>query len=149
MNNKSLSIKWRRTCGTSAGKKLTIVNDDTKARIFALKMDNKYSADISNILNCPEHLKKSICLWVRWTVMAYNKVTPTSGGLSDKLKAAFKKFGDSLGLDFSVRLRAGRSVRNDAKSEPLRKLEYGREDCLCCSTGNPGGCENNSVGYMI
>ena len=32
---------------------------------------------------------------------------------------------------------------NDAKSEPLRKQECGREDCLCCSTGNPRGCENN------
>ena len=76
-------------------------------------------------------------------------IDPTSGGLTEKLKAACQKFGDSLGLDVSVRVRAGRSVRNDAKSEPLRKLEWGREDCLCCSTGNPGGCENNSVGYMI
>ena len=48
-----------------------------------------------------------------------------------------------------VKLRAGRSLKSDAKSEPLRKPECGRADCLCCATGHPGGCERNSVGYKI
>lgn len=76
-------------------------------------------------------------------------IDPTAGELTEKLRAACKKFGDSQGLEVSVRLRAGRSVASDCKPEPLRKPECGREKCLCCSSGNPGGCEINSVGYKI
>ena len=76
-------------------------------------------------------------------------IDPTAGDLTDKLRLACKKFGDSQKLDVSVRLRAGRSVKSDVKSEPLRKQECDREKCMCCSTGNPGGCEMNSVGYNI
>ena len=48
-----------------------------------------------------------------------------------------------------VKLRAGRAVKSDAKSEPLCNQECGRYDCLCCGTGNPGGCEKNGIGYRI
>ena len=52
-------------------------------------------------------------------------------------------------MDVVVKLRAGISVKMDAKSEPLRKSECGRESCLCCESGNPGGCEKNGIGYRI
>ena len=54
-----------------------------------------------------------------------------------------------LGMDVMVKLRAGRPVKSDAKSEPLRNQACGREDCMCCSTGNPGRCERNGIGYRI
>ena len=54
-----------------------------------------------------------------------------------------------MGMDVTVKLRAGRSVKSDAKPEPLRNHQCGREECMCCSTGNPEGCERNGVGYRI
>ena len=45
--------------------------------------------------------------------------------------------------------RAGDSLKQDAKSEPLRNRSCGRDNCLCCSSGKPGNCEVNSVGYRI
>ena len=57
--------------------------------------------------------------------------------------------GVSMGMDVRVIERAGKSVKSDAKSEPLRSKNCGRDDCMCCSTGNEGGCETNSVGYKI
>ena len=64
---------------------------------------------------------------------------------------AGKKSADSRGLDVSVRARAGRLVKSDAMAEPLRKPECDKKDCTSCSTGNlmGGGCEKNSLAYMI
>ena len=71
-------------------------------------------------------------------------IDPTDGKITEKMRAACQKFGDSMGMDVVVKLRAGRPVKYDAKSEPPQK-----PDCMCCSTGNPGGCERNSIGYRI
>ena len=49
----------------------------------------------------------------------------------------------------TVRERAGVSLGQDAKAEPLRKKNCGRQDCLCCAKGKPGKCESNSIGYRI
>ena len=76
-------------------------------------------------------------------------IDPTVGKLTEKLKTACQKFGISVGMDVTVRIRAGNTVKSDAKSEPLRRPECGREKCMCCSTGNPGNCEKNYVGYRI
>ena len=54
-----------------------------------------------------------------------------------------------MDMNVVVKLRAGKSVKSDAKSEPLRNDECGRKDCMCCETGNPGGCEKNGLGYRI
>ena len=86
-----------------------------------------------------------------------NKSTEWHKMSQDKILAALviittpgsRKFGDSPWLEVGMSLRAERLVRNDAKLELLRKPKWGKEECLCYSTGNPGGCEKNSVGYMI
>ena len=76
-------------------------------------------------------------------------IDPTAGGLTSNLKEACSKFEEATGIRVAVKLRAGKSLKSDAKSEPLRKDDCGRDSCLCCSTGHPGGCERNSVGYRI
>ena len=49
--------------------------------------------------------------------------------------------------------RAGKSVKQDAKAEPLRKVGCRRQECFPCQTdgesGRQGDCERNSVGYRI
>ena len=54
-----------------------------------------------------------------------------------------------MGMDVKVVERAGKSVKSDAKSEPLRDKSCGRATCMSCSTGNEGGCETNSIAYKI
>ena len=76
-------------------------------------------------------------------------IDPTAGELTEKMKAACRDFGISMGMDVRVIERAGNSVRSDAKSEPLRNKSCGRGDCMCCSSGNEGDCEKNSIGYRI
>ena len=76
-------------------------------------------------------------------------IDPTAGELTEKMKAACRDFGISMGMDVRVIERAGNSVRSDAKSEPLRNKNCGRGDCMCCSSGNEGDCEKNSIGYRI
>ena len=83
------------------------------------------------------------------TVSAPLIIDPTAGGLTVALKLACNKYKEATGIEVKVLLRAGASVGSDAKSEPLRGKACGRQDCLCCSTGHPGGCERNSVGYRI
>ena len=74
---------------------------------------------------------------------------PTAGGLSQAIRTACEHFDKATGIKVALKLRAGMSVKSDAKSEPLRKKECVRIDCFCCSRGNPGGCERNSSGYRI
>ena len=62
------------------------------------------------------------------------------GELTDKLKEACMKFEAVSGIHLTVRPKAGRTIRKDAK-EPFRNKECGRTNCFCCSSGNPGGCE--------
>ena len=76
-------------------------------------------------------------------------IDPTAGALTGALKSACNKYYEATGVQVTVCLRAGFSVGSDAKSEPLRQKSCGRDNCLCCSTGHPGGCETNSVGYRI
>ena len=76
-------------------------------------------------------------------------VDPTSGELTQKLKETCRKFQIASNIKVTVRERAGISVKTDAKSEPLRSKSCGRVDCLCCSKGKPGKCEQNSAGYRI
>ena len=76
-------------------------------------------------------------------------IDPSAGELTEKMKAACKEFGISMAMDVKVIERAGNSVRRDAKSEPLRNKNCGRSNCMCCTSGNEGSCEINSVGYRI
>ena len=51
-------------------------------------------------------------------------------------------------------MKAGQSVKRDAKAEPLRKVGCQREECFPCQgAGEPGArkgdCEGNSVAYII
>ena len=52
-------------------------------------------------------------------------IDPTAGRFTEKMKVACQKFGEAMDMDMVVKVRAGRSVKTDAKSEPLRKPEYG------------------------
>ena len=83
------------------------------------------------------------------TVSAPLILDPTAGGLTSKIKLLCQKFEKTSGFRILVKERAGDAVRQDARSEPLRNRSCGREDCLCCSSGKPGSCEVNSVGYRI
>ena len=74
---------------------------------------------------------------------------PVAGYLEKVVKAACRDFERTTDIRVMVKMRAGNSVRTDAKSEPLRVKDCGREECLCCSTENPGGCETNSCSYRI
>ena len=76
-------------------------------------------------------------------------IKPTPGDLTSSMKVACRKFEEATNIRVAVKLRAGRSVKSEAKSEPLRRGDCAREDCLCCAQGKPGGCERNSVGYRI
>ena len=82
-------------------------------------------------------------------VLAPLTIDPSAGELTEKIKAACKELRISMGMDVKVIEKAGNSGRRDAKSEPLRNKNCGRVACMCCSLGNEGGCETNSVGYRI
>ena len=83
------------------------------------------------------------------TVSAPLILDPTAGGLTSKIKLICQKFEKTSGFRILVKERAGDAVRQDARSEPLRNRSCGRGDCLFCSSGKPGSCEVNSVGYRI
>ena len=76
-------------------------------------------------------------------------IDPTAGKLTKGLKDIWNKFKESIGITVTVRERAGVSLGQDAKAEPLRKKSCGRQVCLCCAKGKPGKCESNSIGYRI
>ena len=61
------------------------------------------------------------------------------------------KFEETHGIRVQVCPRAGRSVKSDAKPEPLRKLGRETLDCLPCQSpgSRKGDCEKNSVTYII
>ena len=44
--------------------------------------------------------------------------------------------------------RAGKSMRSNAKAEPLKEKGRQRAECFPCSTGG-GNCERNGSGYRI
>ena len=52
-------------------------------------------------------------------------------------------------MDVRVIERAGKLLKSDARSDPLRSKNCGRIYCIACSTGNSGGCITNSEGYKI
>ena len=74
---------------------------------------------------------------------------PTAGVLSQKVRNVCNDYETATGMKVTLKLRAGASLKSDAKSEPLREKECGRESCFCCGSGNPGGCEKNSSAYKI
>ena len=76
---------------------------------------------------------------------------PVSGSMVEDMKAECDKFERMHGIRVQVCQRAGKSVRTDAKSEPLRITGCEREQCLPCQTGGErkGDCEKNSVTYEI
>ena len=45
--------------------------------------------------------------------------------------------------------RAGKAMRQDAKSEPFRMRGCRRANCLVCKGGKPGNCEKNNSAYRI
>ena len=52
-------------------------------------------------------------------------------------------------MDVRVIERAGKLLKSDARSDPLRSKNCGRIYCIACSTSKSGGCETNSLGYKI
>ena len=76
---------------------------------------------------------------------------PVSGSMVEEIKAECDKFERIHGIRVQVCQRAGKSVRTDAKAEPLRITGCEREQCLPCRTGGDrkGDCEKNSVTYEI
>ena len=47
-----------------------------------------------------------------------------------------------------VQTRAGRAIKQLAKSEPLKNRKCGRDECFPCST-RVGMCEKNGAGYLV
>ena len=82
-------------------------------------------------------------------VLAPLILDPTDGDITVKMKQECVKFQEATGFHVTVRTRAGWSVKRDGKPEPFREKGCWRDNCLCCSTGNAGNCERNSVGYTI
>ena len=80
-------------------------------------------------------------------------VDPVRGKLVEKLQDECTKFEDKFGIRVTVVPRAGKSVKRDAKAEPLRKVGCRRQECFPCQTDGESGrqsdCERNSVGYRI
>ena len=78
-------------------------------------------------------------------------VDPVPGNMLDKMRSVCSKFEESHGIRVQVCPRAGKSVKLDAKPEPLRKLGCERQDCLPCqsSGSRKGDCEKNSITYTI
>ena len=74
---------------------------------------------------------------------------PTAGLLTQKMKEACTRFEEEAGMRVVVRERAGLKMKADCKPEPLRNKDCGRNNCLCCRSGHPGRCEQNSAGYRI
>ena len=52
------------------------------------------------------------------------------------------------GMRVAVQDRAGKANKILARSEPLKRQKYDREDCFICTTGK-GNCEKNCVGYEV
>ena len=59
------------------------------------------------------------------------------------MKEICKRFESVTGMRVVVQERAGDSVKNTAKAEPLRNQSCGRTNCLPCTTGEEGMCKNN------
>ena len=74
---------------------------------------------------------------------------PTAGGLTSELKKVCDRFEKKTNMRVVVRERAGKSVRQDAKSEPFRRRGCTRDNCLVCKGGKPGNCEKNNAAYRI
>ena len=76
-------------------------------------------------------------------------IDPTSGTMTRDMKEVCKRFESVTGMRVVVQERAGDSVKNTAKAEPLRNQSCGRTDCFPCTTGGGGKCEKNGSGYRI
>ena len=76
---------------------------------------------------------------------------PTPDPMAELMKTECAKFEKVHGIRVQVCLKAGQSVKSDAKSEPLRNTGCARENCLPCksSEGRKLDCEKNSVTYKI
>ena len=75
-------------------------------------------------------------------------VDPTAGNLTKEMKDVCTKFEAVTGMRVALVERAGSSIKQLAKSEPLRKKGCNRDECFSCSTAG-GNCEKNGVGYKI
>ena len=74
--------------------------------------------------------------------------------LVERLETECKNFKNKFGIRVPVVLKAGQSVKRDAKAEPLREVGCQREECFPCQGAGEwdhkkGDCERNSVGYII
>ena len=68
-------------------------------------------------------------------------IDPTSGTITRDMKDVCKRFESVTGMRLVVRERAGDSVKNTAKAEPLRNRSCGRTDYFPCTTGGVEKCE--------
>jgi hypothetical protein len=64
------------------------------------------------------------------------------------MKTVCKNFESVTGIRVVVQTRAGRAIKQLAKSEPLKRRKCGRDDCFPCSTRG-GRCEKNGAGYVV
>ena len=60
---------------------------------------------------------------------------PIPGPMVEQMKTECSKFEKLHGIRVKVCLKAGQSVRTDAKSQPLKKTGCERNDCLPCHKG--------------
>ena len=80
-------------------------------------------------------------------ILALLIIDPTSGDMTENMKRICGSFEKETGMRVVAVERAGSKVKQDCKSEPLRDVKCKRKECFCCSTGEKGNCERNSLGY--
>ena len=59
-------------------------------------------------------------------------IDPVHGPLVERLETECKNFENKFGIRVPVVLKAGQSVKRDAKAEPLREVGCQREECFPC-----------------
>ena len=74
---------------------------------------------------------------------------PTAGGLTADLRKICDRFEKGTNMRVVTKERAGKAMRQDAKSEPFRRRGCNRGNCLVCKGGKPGNCEKNNSAYRI
>ena len=67
-------------------------------------------------------------------------IDSVAGNMTNEMKIVCKNFENVTGMRVEVQTRAGRAIKQLAKSEPLKSKKCGRDDCFPCST-RVGKCD--------
>ena len=77
-------------------------------------------------------------------------ICPQDGSsVTRKMKDICNNFARETNIHVKVVTRGGNKLTSNSKSNPLRKGECGRENCMVCTTGGIGDCSRSGAGYRI